>query len=65
MGKIHDLNEFDCMDETKIGWIDNMIEIEQMERIGMYFEPCRDEIDNLDNTNEIHRMGMQLLFYNL
>ncbi len=42
-----------------------MIEIEQMERIGMYFGPCRDEIDNLDNTNEIHRMGMQLLFYNL
>jgi hypothetical protein len=29
----------------------------------MYFEPCKDEIDNLDNTNEIHRMGMQLLFH--
>ncbi len=51
--------------KQKIGWIDKMIEIEQMERIGMYFGPCRDEIDNLDNTNEIHRMGMQLLFYNL
>ncbi len=40
-----------------------MIEIEQMGRIGMYVEPCEDEIDNLDNTNEIHRMGMQLLIY--
>jgi hypothetical protein len=64
MDKIHDLNEFDCMDETKkIGWIDKMIEIEKLERIGMYFEPCKDEFDNLDNINEIHRTGMQLLFY--
>jgi hypothetical protein len=49
--------------KQKIGWIDKMIEIEQMGRIGMYVEPCEDEIDNLDNTNEIHRMGMQLLIY--
>jgi hypothetical protein len=42
-----------------------MIEIEQMERIGMYVEPCKDEIEKLDNTNEIHRMEMQLLIYNV